>query len=403
MRQNITITGEDLPVDPQYIAGLRDLGLEVINVSKWFNGALVSSDDSLLIDTLDRYAFIRSKPVLVKPALSEKAAIPIPDKTISTDVPPYGYSSNQIEMVNGWFLHRNQYEGQDMMIAVLDAGFTNADRISSLQHIRNEERIVAVKDFVKDGQSVFASHRHGTLVFSIMGGVVENTIYGTAPGAAYALIRTEDTGSEYLIEEYNWVCGAEYADSLGADVINSSLGYYLFDDQDQDHSFSDLNGSVTPVSIGAGIASSKGMIVVTSAGNTGDDPWLRIIAPGDAFNVLTVGAVDSEKNLAVFSARGPSSDGRVKPDICARGLGTFTQLPDGRIAGCDGTSCSAPVISGMVACLWQSNRNASALEVMESVRKSSSQYLFPDSLYGYGIPDFMLADRYLKGISPPTE
>jgi len=402
LKQDIVLTEEDLPVDPQYVNALKNLGIEVINVSKWFNGAIISSDDIALIDSLETYSFIATEAILIKPALSGKILKDGESEKFNIyESPNYGYSASQIEMLHGEFLHRGNYEGQDMLIAILDAGFTNANEISSLQHIWSEERVIAIKDFVKDSIDFFESARHGTTVFSIMGGIIEDSIYGTATKANYALIRTEDISSEYIIEEYNWICGAEFADSLGADIINSSLGYSLFDDSLQNHHYSDMDGETTPVSIGANVAASKGMVVVCSAGNAGGTNWFRITAPSDAVNVVAIGAVNSEENIAVFSSRGPSYDQRVKPDICAQGVGTLCQSASGNISYCGGTSCSAPVISGMAACLWQANPDASYIQILESVKKSASQFNNPDSLCGYGIPDFFFADRYLKDIKAP--
>jgi len=404
IRQGIGITDQDLPVDPVYLNELKNLGIQVINVSKWLNGAIVSSDDDELMDTLENYTYIASEPQLIKPVIADKTYKYNKFRNIClSGYPPYGFSSNQIEMIHGDYLHRLDFEGQGMLIAIQDAGFTNADKISSLQHIWNEERVIAMKDFVKDTKGFFESHGHGTAVFSIMGGVIEGSIYGTAAKANYALLRTEDGNSEYIIEEYNWICGAEFADSLGADIINSSLGYFLFDDSLQNHSYSNMNGATTPITLGADIAASKGIIVVTSAGNTGDDPWYYIIAPGDAYHIITVGAVDDMGVITDFSSRGPSFDKRIKPDVCAQGANTVVQLPDGEIIMGNGTSFSSPIIAGMAACLWQTNPNAKSEQVIEAIKESASQYEKPDSLYGYGIPNFILAERYLKSQMTPPE
>lgn len=402
LRQNIELTEEDLPADPQYINALKELGIEVLNVSKWLNGAIIASGDSLLIDSLVAYSFIESAPILIKPSLTDKNLKHINSEKFNIyETPLYGYSSNQVEMLKGEFLHRGNFHGQNMLIAVQDAGFTNANEISSLQHIWNEGRVVATRDFVKDNLEFFESARHGTTVFSIIGGIIADSIYGTATKANYALIRTEDGNSEYIIEEYNWICGAEFADSLGADVINSSLGYSLFDDSLQNHSYSDMDGRSTPVSIGANIAASKGMVVVCSAGNSGNSEWFRITAPSDAQEIMAIGAVNSEENIASFSSRGPSYDRRVKPDICAQGIRTICQTAGGVVSFCSGTSCSAPVITGLTACLWQANPTATSGKIIESIIKSATQYENPDSLCGYGIPDFIFADRYLKDINAP--
>jgi len=282
------------------------------------------------------------------------------------------------------------------LIAVLDAGFTNANIISSLRHIWDEDRVITWKDFVKDGMDFFNSHNHGSSVFSIMGGFQPEMLIGTAPNAEYILVRTEDGNSEYLIEEYNWICGAEFADSIGADVINSSLGYTEFNDSAQNHTYSDLDGRTAPISIAATQAARKGMIVVTSASNLGDDPWFRIGTPADADSILAIGAVDSLGIITNFSSRGPSYDGRVKPDVAAQGRLTVAQYSAGNFVYCSGTSCSSPVVAGLAACLWQANPNSTNIEIIEAIRKSASQYFNPDSAYGYGIPDMVKADWLLR-------
>ena len=405
-RQGIAITEDDLPVDPEYLDRVRNKGIAIINVSKWFNGALIELNDTAYLDTLRALDFVESKIVKVKPGFKD-----IPAKTndskFKTEISPlpvqYGYSYNQIHMINGDYLHELGFTGEGMLIAVLDAGFTNANSISSLEHIWDEDRVVAWKDFVKDGRGFFINtHNHGTAVFSIMGGFQPEILIGTAPNAAYILVRTEDVSSEYIIEEYNWVCGAEYADSLGADVINSSLGYTQFDDPSENHAYSDLNGRTAPISIAATMAARKGIIVSTSASNLGDDPWFHIGTPADADSILAVGAVDSDGIITNFSSRGPSFDGRVKPDIVAQGQNTVAQNIDGSFVPCSGTSCSSPVITGIVTCLWQANPHATNIQVMDAVRKSASKYFNPDSAYGYGIPNMLTADWMLKPLEEIT-
>jgi hypothetical protein len=220
-------------------------------------------EDTLYLDTLRTFEFIKPEIIKVKPRLKK-----IPDKNsddkFKTSIQPiasqYGYSYNQIRMLNGDFIHRQGFMGEGMLIAILDAGFTNANEVSSLSHIWDENHVLAWKDFVKDGSDIFNSHPHGTVVFSIMGGFEPQMLIGTAPNAEYILVRTEDGSSEYIIEEYNWICGVEFADSIGADVINSSLGYTEFDDPSENHTYSDLDGRTAPISIAATMAARKGMI-----------------------------------------------------------------------------------------------------------------------------------------------
>ena len=399
-RQGISVGENDLPVDPVYVDSLKKLGITIINISKWMNGVVAQSSDSLLIDTLNKLAFIAAPPKVIEP----EQPVPVQSfidkfsrcqQKASID---YGASEIQVKMLNGEYLHEKGYQGKGMLIAVEDAGFTNAHAISSLQHLYNNGQIVAARDFVKNGTELYSAHPHGTYILSIMGGYLPDTLRGTAVDAYFALIRTENAATEYVIEEYNWVCGAEFADSLGADVINSSLGYSLFDDPAEDHTYRDMDGKTAVSTIGADIAVSKGMVVLVSAGNEGSLPWQKITSHSDGFNVICVGAVDQNERITNFSSLGPSFDGRVKPDVCAMGLLTASQSPGGSISGCSGTSCSCPVLSGMTACLWEANPSATSLQVIRAIRQSGSQYDAPDTVYGYGIPDFGVADHLLKKI-----
>jgi subtilisin family serine protease len=236
-----------------------------------------------------------------------------------------------------------------------------------------------------------------------MGGNIPGQIIGTAPLASYWLLRSEDGGSEYIIEEYNWVSAAEFADSVGADVINSSLGYYEFDDPSTDHTYDDMDGNTTPVTIGADVAASRGIIVCNSAGNEGADPWHYIIAPSDGDSVVCVGGVDSFGNYAFFSSVGPSSDGRIKPDVAAQGQDAWIAYAGGGFGGGNGTSFASPITAGMMACLWQANQDKTNMEIILSVQKSGDQYANPDELLGYGIPDYMAANSILTIIESPAE
>jgi len=401
-RQQIYITEQDLPVNRTYIDSLKKLGLEIHNISKWFNGAVIGSTDTALLDTLHRLSFISDTVfTFVKKAVGEKRKINKICEPLKSSS-DYGLSERQITMLNGDKLHSEGYKGEGMLIAVLDNGFKNTRDLESFSGLWDNDQIVDWRDFVKDDRDIFSVAQHGTVVLSLIGGVIPGYIHGSAPNADFVLVRTEDSGSEYLIEEYNWLSGAEYADSIGADVINSSLGYSEFENPAQDHTYSDLDGQTIPVTIAAKIAAKKGMLVVTSAGNSGNDAWYYITAPADADSILAVGAVDSSGIITYFSSNGPSFDKRIKPDIVAMGELTFGQISNGTLNVCNGTSCSSPIIAGFAACLWQAFPNATSQQIREAMIKSSDRYSNPDNNYGYGLPDLDFASQYLSENLPAS-
>lgn len=393
--QNIAITESDLPINQHYLDSLEALGITIHSSSKWFNGAAIISNDSLLIDTLHNIFFIKNRLVNFKAGTGNNYLQRVEKFCISQVESPED-KDNQLSMLNLSFLHDSGYKGQDILIGVLDSGFEYAAEIESLDHLWTSNRIIALRDFVNDGEDMLANHYHGTIVTSIIGANWPNMLQGAAPEASYALIRTENANSEYLVEEYNWIAGAEYADSLGVDIINSSLGYATFFDESTNHTYEDLDGRTTPISIGATMAARKGIIVVTSAGNAGNDPWRYITAPADADSILSIAAVDADKNITDFSSRGPTADGRIKPNISARGALTDGQRVPGRVSTCSGTSCSAPLITGLAASLLCANPNSSAQEIIAAIQGSSDRFHEPNTAYGYGIPNAHIADKLLK-------
>ncbi len=408
----IEIKENDLPVNPQYLDAVAGTGVTILNASKWFNSVTIYSTDAIALSEIEQFPFVESVAKLnggnkpagesVKPFFANETYSQVPEdnslKSISSSNSyNYGNAYNQIHMLNGEVLHDMGYDGAGMIIAVLDAGFLNADDIGVFDSLWNNNQILGTRDFVSPANpNIFDSHYHGTMVLSTMGGNWPGNIVGTAPKADYWLIRTEDGESEYLIEELNWVSGAEFADSLGADIINSSLGYTTFDNPDLDHSYSDMNGNTAPVTIGADIAVSKGMIVVNSAGNSGGGFWQYIGAPADGDSVFSIGAVNSSGNYASFSSTGPTSDGRIKPNVVAQGQGSTIIDPwTGDVSSGSGTSFSSPITAGMVACLWQANPNKRNTEIMDAIQLSGSQANNPDFELGYGIPDYALANSIL--------
>jgi hypothetical protein len=285
-----------------------------------------------------------------------------------------------------------------MLIAVLDAGFYHTDQIAAFDSLWLNNRILGTRDFNIPGNNVFGDnmHTHGTSVLSTMGANLPGVMVGTAPDASYWLICTEVRGYEAPVEEYNWAGGAEFADSLGVDVINSSLGYTTFDNPVYNHTYADMNGNTTPVTRAADLAASRGILVVNSAGNSGGGSWQYIGAPADGDSVFSIGAVDASGIYASFSSTGPTYDGRMKPDVTAQGQGTTVIAGSGVVAHGSGTSFSSPVVAGALACLWQSAPSFSAEQIRAAVRWSASKSTMPDSLYGFGIPDVLKARAILS-------
>ncbi len=394
--QNIPLGFNDLPVSRYYIDSLIYFGIPVVNTSRWFNSITTGDIDINQIDILLGLPFVRQiqhiKPVIT----SGKTSLSGSQSLNSTEVYDYGFGSGQIALHHGEELHKMGYTGKGIHIAIIDAGFSNADMLPAFYHLWNNNRILGFRDFVEPGSNVFEAQGHGTSVLSVLASYSPGVLVGAAPDASFWLLRSEDTETEYLVEEDNWISAAEFADSAGADVINTSLGYTTFDDTVQDHTYEDLDGNTTRISIAADIAASKGMLLVNSAGNWGNKDWKYISAPADADSILTVGAVEYSGIIAPFSSLGPSSDGRIKPNVCAVGWGTYMYFPNGNLTQGNGTSLSSPVIAGLSACLWQANRQATNMQLVDAILQSSDRFGNPDTVYGHGIPDFYQANLILK-------
>ncbi len=405
-KQNIPIDSLDLPVNSNYIDSVISVGAELVHSSKWLNGITVKVEMENFQSEVSKFSFI-SKAQFTKPLNTTKSAINKfyefsgkENEPIDTSL--YGPSRYQTGLMNGQFLHQN-FNGQGMQIAILDGGFLNADKYFAFDSLWANNQILGTKDFVNPDVDFFNTHYHGMSVLSCIAGNVPGQLIGTARKASFWLLRTEDTNSEYLIEEDNWVVGAEFADSAGIDVINSSLGYYQFDDPTMDHTYADMDGKTTRITKGANIAASRGMLIFTSAGNEGNDPWKYIIAPSDGDNVIGVGACNWAGYAANFTSYGPASDGDIKPNVSAVGYNTFLQLSNGTLGSASGTSFSSPVMAGMAACLWQAVPNTTAVEVKQAIELSANLYDEPDSLLGYGIPDFQMAFIYLLNQTTPLQ
>ncbi len=399
-KYNIPVTEQDIPVNKTYIDSIKNLGFEIYAVSKWFNCIIVHSEDSALInktyliDFVDTAKIIKKeKPKHIQPKPEKIDIESKPDTFYTYD---YGYGKNQIRMLNLHNLHNKGFAGQGMQIAVLDLGFRNVDEIDGFDSIRVNNQILGTKDFVNRDSDVYRDGIHGMQVLSTIAANYPGKLVGSAPKAKFWLLRTETIKSENLVEEYYWIAGAEFADSAGIDIIHTSLGYNDFNDSTVSFTYNDMNGDFAPASIASDIASSKGILCVTSAGNEGDSKWKYITSPADADSTLTVGAVSGEGLIADFSSFGPTSDGRIKPEVVAQGAFVWVLRPKHGVTFSFGTSFSGPIIAGAVACLWQAHPECTNMEIIDAVIKTADRYTHPDNQYGYGIPNFDKADKYLK-------
>ncbi len=404
-KYNIPIKENDIPVNPQYVKAVANTGVKILNTSRWLNGVTVYTTDTALIDSIKTFSFVKStlkfapagrkQDKFRKEAVLPKGVVPA-FKAVDTQEAQYGAALTQIKQINGIYLHNKGFRGQGMVIAVLDAGYSYVQTQPLFDSLRNDHRILGTKDFVNPGGDVYPQHYHGRMVLSCMAADMPGTMIGTAPKASYWLLRSEDARSENVIEEYNWVSAAEFADSVGADIINSSLGYIGFDDTIFSHPYSDMNGKTCISTRGAEIAASKGILVVNSAGNDGLSntfPWIG--APADGDSVLTAGAVTATGARASFSSIGPTYDGRIKPTVMAMGQADAVANSTDSIERASGTSFSSPVLAGMSACLWEAHPQATNMQIIEALKKTASLAGSPDTLMGWGIPDFAKADAFL--------
>lgn len=390
-RQGIEITEEDLPPSEHYITEILKLGGKIICRSRWLNTILVASDDARLAAKLKKAAFVKKAEKIYEREREKGGIIQALqygkiDKSSQRDS-IYGYTK-QTETLNGTYLHSIGYKGQGITIAVLDAGFADADRMP--EYI-DTTRIKGHYDVVNPGGDIYAEHAHGTSVLSIMLADKQGELTGSAPEADYILIRTEYFDNEYRQEEDFWVRGAEYADSIGADIINSSLGYTVFDATRHQYSPTDRNGNRSVISQGAAAAVRKGIIVITGAGNTGHGTETPLPFPSDADGILSVGCSDYAGNVSAFSSGGYTLDGRIKPEITASGENIPLLINGGKLVTASGTSYSAPAVAGLAACLMQALPQYGAKEITKLIKMTSDRHHTPAPPYGHGMPDFKKA------------
>ena len=395
--QNIPVDFKDVPLNQAYVNQIKGVaGLTVMAKSKWLNALHIRGTQSV-INSLKGFSFVE-KIDFANKKLNQTGKVVKESKfneltsTKNTKINfAYGSSANQIQMLNGQVLHQQNYTGTGKVIAIMDAGFPGVNTVQPFQRLRDNNQIVGGYDFVSRNSNFYTGNSHGTLVLSTMGGYKDNALVGTAPDAAYYLFITEDAASENPVEESLWVEAAESADSLGVDIVNTSLGYFEFDNPSYNHTYSEMNGATAFISRGAEIAFSRGMIIVAAAGNEGGTSKPYIAVPADAVSVIAVGAVNATKVKASFSSIGPTSDGRIKPDVMAQGVASVLSNEFGTITTANGTSFSSPIMAGMIASLWQAYPNKTNKQIRQLVIESGDRFTQPNNQYGFGIPDFSVA------------
>lgn len=396
----------DLPVSDAYISaiGIRK-HIKIINRSKWLNGIEVSVENDADLNSIVGLPFvkklqflgrIKNRPVINKTEITaeyyQKAdslkALKQRYKTIGFSEQDYKRSYEQNQAIGIPYLHNYGFRGQKQLIAVFDAGFYEAYKVQGMEDLLSPQTVI--KDFVDYDGSVWEDDAHGAKVLSFMKTFNPGNYIGTAPFADYALFRTEIGWQEYPVEEIHWLFAAEYADSLGVDMISASVGYHTFDDSHLNHTYSQLDGQTSIIAIAANYAYKKGIAIVSSAGNEGNGNWKKISTPADASSVITIGACDSKGFYVAFSSVGPTADGRIKPDFSVPGYKVMVASPNGFYAG-NGTSYSTPIFAGAFACFMGSLKYASPDSLRNFVIASASHKSKPDTLYGYGVPDLGLA------------
>lgn len=397
-KQGYVVDESDLPLDSAYLSRIRETGAKIRTCSKWLATVVVHlTDTTTMLPALRRLDFIDSLTCVWSgnlPSPEEFAAAEITRWKGDEDsgLNSYGESLTQITLNNGHLLHDRGFKGSGISIAVIDAGFANADRIAFF----DQDRIRGVKNFNHETIDPFRdATEHGTQVLSCLLANRAGELVGSAPEADYYLLRTEVASEEYPVEEDYWVAALEYADSIGVDIVTTSLGYTTFDDKTMDHNQWELDGKTVPASRAAGMAASKGLLLFNSAGNEGNKWWGKITVPSDAENIITVGSVTESRECSPFSSRGFTADGRVKPDLMAMGSQVSLLNGQGTVMKGYGTSYATPLLAGMAACLWGALPALTNLELMQILRETAGNYQTPDSLMGYGTADMERA--YLRG------
>lgn len=399
---NVAIDSTDLPVNQSYISQIQALNVPIHSRTKWINGVTVVLSDSSKITDVQNLSCVKFVQFTgrTNDAGSLISRQKFPRETSTTN---YGYATTQINQINGSVLHDNNYRGQGMVIAVIDAGFYNANNNPGFDSLRNEGRLLGVKNFVDPNISVYNEHSHGSNVLSFMAGNIPTSYVGTAPKASYWLLQSEANNTESLVEPDLWVSAIEFADSVGADVSTTSLGYTTFNNSSLNFTYADLDGKTARASIAATMAVDKGIMVLNSAGNDGTNGWHYVGVPADAAKIITVGAVFSNGSPWGLSSYGPTPDGRLKPELSAMGSSAAYINTSGTFSAGNGTSYSCPILAGMTTCFLQAVKekrpNLGLSEIKDMMYRSANLYATPSYQMGYGIPNFLTAYNELLSLA----
>ena len=405
IRYNIALDSTDLPVPASYISQIKNIpGVTILNVSRWLNAIAIQTTDANAIVAINALPFVQgTSPVAAREVRGAANKFPGDGQPLinssaraeqaTSDYFNYGAGSlAEIQLHNGEFLHNIGLRGQGMQLAMLDVGYFNYTSLKSFDSVNTNGQVLSTWDFVSGNASVVEDGAHGMQCFSIISANIPGLFIGKAPKASFHLFRTEDASSEYPIEEFNWACGAERADSTGSDIISSSLGYgYGFTAPVPDYPYSDLNGDITMSARAADLAAKKGLMVFNAAGNSGTDYWHMITTPADGDSVVAVGSVNTSGIVASNSSYGPSADGRIKPDVASVGVNAMIQLQNNTIGTGSGTSFACPNMAGLGTCLWQGFPEYNNMRIIRAIKEAGSIYTSPNDRIGYGIPDMKKA------------
>lgn len=390
-KRNIPIDESDLPISTQYLKTITGIGGTIVAKSKWLNTVTVTLQDQFLIDKYKALPFVKEVILVYVGKRKKSSNVPkyvdrpqVGSYSNSGTSINYGSAELNISTVKGEVLHQQGFKGSGMDIAVIDAGFLQLKNNPAFDNIH----IKGAKSFVYENDDPYGIDTHGVWVTSCMAVNKPGTYVGTAPEANYWLLRTEDSDTEFPVEEDYWTSAVEFADSVGVDLINSSLSYTDgYSNLTKRYTANDMDGKTALASKAANMAFKKGIFIVNCAGN--EQKWVG--TPADSPTVLTLGSINSNGNASYFTSWGMTADGRIKPDVMAMGGYASVINTSGIAEERTGTSYASPIMCGLIACLWQANPILTNHDLLEIIRKSADRASKPELPFGYGIADMKKA------------